>query len=505
MNRILISVALVLSATILTAQEPRSSATKYVFTLDDVVQLAKEQSQQAIMARHNFRANYYNFVDYEATFLPKLTFTTAPISWDKSIRTIPSVNNKGELVTTESKGNTFTSTAGLALSQNIGLTGGSISLGSDFSRIQNFLQENSDFATQYTTLPVRLSLSQPLNGYNQFTWLKKIEPLRYEWAKQNYIVQMESVSVAAVSRFFLLAIAQVNLKMSETNYANAQELYKISQGRYENGRIAEDALLQMELRLMKAESSLNSTRINIESRQSQLRSFLGFKDNVEIVLVIDTEVPSLKVPYDRALDYALSRNPDIISYNRQILEYEKSVALAKSQKGITMSLDASFGINKTGYKFGDAYSPSFGDREGISMRFTVPILDGSQSKNRLRNAESLLEATKTQFEQNVTDFKQDVYLQIAQFNMQENQIRIAAKADTIAERGYEISRERYKIGNVSITDLNIADTEKDVAKREYMEELQKFWNYYYTIRRLTLYDFLNNKPLEENFDLIIGD
>ena len=104
-----------------------------------------------------------------------------------------------------------------------------------------------------------------------------------------------------------------------------------------------------------------------------------------------------------------------------------------------------------------------------------------------------------------TDFRQNIYLQVVQFNMQEKQLEIAAKADTIAQKGYEVSKQRYLIGKVSVTDLNIADTDKDNAKMTYMSELQTFWNYYYTVRRLTLFDFLNNQPLEEDFDRIIGE
>ena len=205
MNRIfLVFVGLILSATSLVAQ-----GHKYMLTLDDVVLLAKEQSLQAMQARHSFRAAYFGFMDYKATFLPKLALTTNPTTWEKLIRTVHSVREiDGEyrVVTTEAKANTFSSTAGLALVQNIGFTGGTISLGSDFSRSHNFLQDNPAYSTQFTTTPVRLSISQPLNGYNQFRWRKEIEPLRFEEAKLNYTVQMESVASRAVSMFFSLAI-----------------------------------------------------------------------------------------------------------------------------------------------------------------------------------------------------------------------------------------------------------------------------------------------------------
>ena len=506
MNRILFfSVIMFLSAASLTVQG-QQDAKPYILTLEDVVQLAKEQSPQAIQARHTLRAAYFANISYKANFLPKLTLTTNPTTWTKSIETIPRVDDDGNVTYRESSVNTFRTKAELALSQNIGLTGGSVSLGSDFSRLQDFNNKNPNRpAAQFTTTPIQLSLRQPLSGFNQFRWDKQIEPLRYEAAKQNYIVQMETVALTAVRMFFLLAIAEQEQKIAETNMEHQQHLYEIAKGRHQLGNIAEDQLLQVQLKYLQSESRINRSQVDIHSRRSSLRSFLGFNENTVINLLVNTEVPNFQVDYEEALHLALTRSPDIITFNRRILEQEKSVAEAKSRVGITMSLDASFGINRTGLTFKDAYSRPYDDKEGIGLRITVPILDWNQARNRYRNEQSQLEVLQAQMQQQEMDFKQDVFLEIMQFNMQENQVRLAALADTIAQKSYDISYQRYMIGKGDITVLNIADTQKDEAKVSWMRQLQSYWIYYYTIRRLTLFDFQNRKPLEEDFDRIIGE
>jgi len=501
----LFSYSIIFLAASLTVQGQQTTV-PYTLTLDDVVELAKRQSPMALQARHSFRAAYFDNMSYRATFLPKLTLTTNPTTWDKSIRTVEGTNKQtGQIEYTEARTNALTSTAGLALSQNIGFTGGSISLGSDFKLRQNFLEEKTDIKNQFTTTPIQLSIRQPLNGYNQLRWDKQIEPLKFEEAKQKYIVQMEDVAARAVAMFFQLAIAEQNGKIAETNMKNQQELFTIAKGRHQLGNIAEDQLLQVQLSYMKSESRLNTSEIQILSRKSQLRSFLGFNENVDIKLQIDTEVPSFQVDYEEALNLALTKNPEIITYNLQRLEAERQVSQAKSQTGITMNLDASFGTNKTGYTFNDAYSRPYDDREGINLRINVPILDWSQARNRYRYAQSQLEVTQARIQQNEMDFKQNVFLEVKSFNMQENQVRLAAMQDTIAQKSYDISYQRYMIGKGDITVLNIADTAKDEAKVGWMTELQKFWTSFYTIRRLTLFDFLMKKPLEVDFDAIIGE
>ena len=71
------------------------------------------------------------------------------------------------------------------------------------------------------------------------------------------------------------------------------------------------------------------------------------------------------------------------------------------------------------------------------------------------------------------------------------------KADEIADKRYEIAKNRYLIGKISITDLNLALRDKDDAKEAYINSLRSFWSSYYSIRFLTLYDFENNVTLYE--------
>jgi outer membrane protein TolC len=83
--------------------------------------------------------------------------------------------------------------------------------------------------------------------------------------------------------------------------------------------------------------------------------------------------------------------------------------------------------------------------------------------------------------------------------MQQNQLMIAAKSDTVAKKSYEVTKGRYLIGKInSILDLNNAQIETDNAEKNYFYALQTFWRSYYEIRKMTLYDFLNNTPIEFN-------
>ena len=79
--------------------------------------------------------------------------------------------------------------------------------------------------------------------------------------------------------------------------------------------------------------------------------------------------------------------------------------------------------------------------------------------------------------------------------MLKDRMEITKLSDEVAEKRYEISLNRYQNGNVTITDLNIAQQEKDSNRRAYIQSLRDYWTAYYELRGLTLYDFQNNQLL----------
>src|SRR6056297_795257 len=120
---------------------------KHKYTFEEVILTARQQSPQAVLARHRFRGSYWEYRTYRAEFLPTLTMNTV----------IPDLNRSIERITLQDGTDAFVprslvnSSANLELNQNIGLTGGSIYMSSDLQRI-DILSE--DGGTSYLSYPV---------------------------------------------------------------------------------------------------------------------------------------------------------------------------------------------------------------------------------------------------------------------------------------------------------------------------------------------------------------
>ncbi|MRR23736.1 TolC family protein, partial [bacterium] len=394
--------------------------------------------------------------------------------------------------------NVLQTSGSLSLAQNIGFTGGSISLYSDMTYEKNFETDNE----RYITSPLNIRLTQPLFRYNELRWQKKIEPLKYEEARKTYLRDVENVHMMAVQYFFNLALAQINREIAETNMQNADTLYQIAKGRYNLGTIAEDELLQMELSYLNAGTAINESEMNLRDRELKLRSFLGFNQSVRLELLIPSEVPELQVEVSEVLKLAEQNNPELIAMERQLVEAQSSVAQARAEKGLNANLTASYGLRDQDPVLDLAYKQP-NQQQTIRVGFSLPILDWGQGRGRYKMAKSSEELTRVQVEQSRNDFEQSLLLDVQQFNMQNDQVKIAAKSDTVAAKMFEVTKQRFLIGKIDVLDLNNADTKKDQNKRNYIQALNNYWTYYFNMRALTLFDFITRKPLETDYEKLV--
>ncbi len=496
----------------LTAQEttpqvdknsPDYKLASYNLTLEEVLHLATTQSNEAIRARNTFQVSYWEYRSYKANFLPKLSFTSELPEFSRQIIDVTSIDPETGEVRHDYSSDFYNQfSGGLTLMQNLP-TGGSLSVNSSLRRTDRFSGNFSNHeSTEYLTTALSVRLSQSIFGLNEMKWDRKIEPLKYEEARRTYIENMENVNQRAITFFFNMALAQQQLATDEFNYANNDTLYRIAAGRYKLGTIGENDLLQSELGYQKAHKDLNNSRLTLEDAENRLRSYLGFNERVSLSIILPEKTPEVVLDVEQVLQLAFENNPDMISYERQLIEAQKNVAQQKANRGFSANLNIAFGLNQQASELALAYADPR-DMQTVSIGLTVPILDWGRGKGMVKMAQSNEELVKRQVEQNRLDFKQDIMLNVKQFNMQSLQFRIAAKSDTIAQKRYEVAKQRYLIDKITVTDMNNAQLDRDDARRGYVNALYDYWRFYFELRAITQYDFIDKQRLSADFDSLV--
>jgi outer membrane protein TolC len=346
-------------------------------------------------------------------------------------------------------------------------------------------------------MPVVIGYSQNLFGYNYLKWNKKMEPTRFSEARKSYSETLELLASVAANKFFALALAQSSLQSADWNYAAADTLFRYAKGRYDIGTISENEMLQLEINHLTEQSNRLNARIDVDDRVQDLRSFLGIRDKVEIVVLIDKSVPDFSVSPDEVLQLARQNSPDIETFRLQLLQSESNVAYARSQRGLKADLYMQLGLTQTAAQWGDAYKKPL-DQQMLSLGIRIPLLDWGVGRGRVEVAKSNLEKVKIDIEQAKIDFDANVVKLVKQFNLQAGKVNIAEKTAVRAARRNEVAYRLYLMGKSSVLDLNAAISEKDASQRAYINELQNYWRFYYTLRSITGWDFEKAEKL--NFD-----
>ncbi|WP_455639251.1 TolC family protein [Parabacteroides sp.] len=462
-------------------------------TLPETIRMAQDQSPQAIAARHSFRAAYWNWRTFRAQQLPSLTFTSDP-SLNRSISSV-TLPDGGESFVHR---NQLMVDAGLTINQNVALTGGSLFVKTALQRLDLFSEKTSS----YNSTPVVVGYEQNLFGYNQFKWDRKIEPIRYSESRKNLMETLELVAAQATYQFFQLATAQTNWEIAQYNYANADTLYQYAQGRYNIGTITENEMLQLELNLLTEQTNRMNARIEMDNCIQALRSYLGINNSDELQVIIDGEIPHFNVRVDQALQLAYDNNPEPESLQRQRIESEYKVAVAKASRGFKADLYMQFGLTQTNEKLKEAYRNPL-DQQLVSVGIRIPILDWGVGKGQVKVALSNRDKVYTDVEQSRNDFELNVIKMVKQFNLQADKVAIAQKTDQTAQRRNDVAQKLYLLGKSTILDLNASISEKDRARRDYITALYNYWNLYYGLRSMTGYDFEQDRELTVDYEQLM--
>ena len=224
------------------------------------------------------------------------------------------------------------------------------------------------------------------------------------------------------------------------------------------------------------------------------------KDNQPIELIPPVEgVRFFDIPVEKAIEFANVNNSKSLGFERRLLESDREVNRAQRENRFSATLFAQYGLTQQGEDFNTVYhNPQ--DQQQLSLGIHVPILDWGLAKGRIKIAESNREIQRTAVEQERIDFDQNIYLEVMNFKLQQRQLAISAKSDTVAQKGFDVSKQRYMIGKISITDLNVALSDKDNSRISYIRSLQNYWINYFQIRKLTMYDFKTDSEISIDFE-----
>lgn len=464
-------------------------------TLTKAIKIAQDNSYDAMMAKYSFLASYWTYRSFKAELLPSMNLRGGLLNFDHSI--VP-VRNYEDGQVAYVNNNSMNNNLTLSVDQQIVATGGTVSLQSYLYRLDQFDYNQRTYNSQ----PLRVSYTQPLKSFNSLKWEKKTAPLEYKIAQNDYASSMQDVTIRVTSLFFSVLSAQSDYKQSVSSMKDREALLEIAKERLSLGTTTKGEVLQLELSLLNARMAVNKNKLNLDDVMYNLFSYLRVSGYENVELVPPYTVPDILLDVEEVIEKAMENSSHILEQKQQMLEAEKSLAQAKSNKGLQMTLSGEAGFTQTASTFSGAYKRPM-DNEIVGLTFSLPIFDWGVSRGRVKMAQARLDVVRTQLEQAHLDYVQALRKKVLQFNLQPVQCRDALRAQDIAEERYGIMRKRFEAGSVSVTDLNTAQQEMESAKSQYISQLDIFWSDYYSLQKLTLYDWIQKQNIEYEYEKLV--
>lgn len=476
----------------LIASSPTVKAQEHQMDLAEAIGIAQHQSFDYKVAKNRYQSSIWNFQNYKLSAYPTLNLDGVIPDYGRTISRITLPNGDDTFVNQ----NQAYSSLNLGLSQNINATGGILTLGSSLNRIDVF---GNNRTVNYSSVPVSISYLQNTIGYNEFKWLKKTEPLRFQVADKEALTNMEQIASETVNVFFNLLTAEAKKKLSVQNAANADTLYRISKDRFKLGTVSQSELLQLRLNVLNAQKQLTLDSVDLVLAGQQFSRYLAMPADAILHPIVPEQIRFFKVTFEDALDLAKNNSKEVLLFRLNRLESQKNLAKVKAESKLKFNIQANFGLSNVAPSIPGLFS-QLQNQQNIAVGFSVPLLDWGNAKTRRLRAEADLALVESQVQQGQMQLEQEIAFQVSRWNLQQQQLGIAVETRDISAKNYELEKQRYLSGNIGINDLNIAQNNRDNSINAYYQAIRVYWEIYYILRRLTLYDFKQREKLQFRID-----
>lgn len=200
-------------------------------TLGEAIVRARTSSLDAAIALDRLRASYWEHRAYRASLLPEITFKGTLPSYHKQYS--PYMNQNGEY---SFVANHYMQLSGeISVSQNIWTTGGTLGLTTSLDYLRQFSGQPYN---RFMSIPVAITLSQPIFGVNHTKWNRRIEPTRYREAQAEFMSATEDVAISAITYYFSMLMDRENLAIARENLRHAKQLHAVAVEKRAMGQIS---------------------------------------------------------------------------------------------------------------------------------------------------------------------------------------------------------------------------------------------------------------------------
>ncbi len=283
------------------------------------------------------------------------------------------------------------------------------------------------------------------------------------------------------------------IRIYRDHVQNLSELAKLIKD-ISSGESSPD-IMQVEVELANSREQLNETQINLRRELTGMKQRLRLSDtdSLDVEARIQEIVP-FTVNREQAIEYGLKFQPYLqqrqIDRRRHEIWYEET----KARDSFRVNLQMTYGQEKNDKNYRELWEEQ-DNSYSVSVNAYVPIWDWGERKERIKAEEISIKRTDLDIEEERHDIVVDIENAIDDLEEYQTRVLGMIKNLDMSRKLADISLDRYRAGEISITDLlTIMNSHRDSE----INRLDAYLGYRESLLVLmfeTYYDYEHDIPL----------
>ncbi len=291
----------------------------------------------------------------------------------------------------------------------------------------------------------------------------------HEAAKLEFIKVKNELILAVKSAYFGILKAQKFYKVATESVNQVDAHLKMAQNYYNVGMVAKIDVLKADVQLANVKQNLVHAENGVKLAKASFNNLLGREQNTPVEVVDILEFTPLELELDKCINTAHLQRPELKQIDVNLKALEQRIKIAKSQYYPSISMIGNYDYQK-GHKPKIEWEKTW----SVGVMVNLELWNWGATGARVNQAKANLEA----LEEQKLLLKNRISLEVreAYLNLQEAEknIGVAKKSIGQAEENFRITKEMYKEGAATSTDVLDAQTLLTQAKTNYYQALYDY-------------------------------
>ncbi len=356
-------------------------------------------------------------------------------------------------------------------------------LGGSTSRIDDYF---SDFNVQ---------LQQPFLTPNLYAMNAKRAEIALAQAETDFLRDQLDLEYQVTDGFFSLYQLVQRLEIVSEQVRQNEESYQTAEHKFTGGLIPEVEVLQSEVDLAASRNDSLNTVGELARAQNAFRLLLGIATIDEIETAGDVSAGSIPIDLEKAVQSALEHRSEELGSTRNSELRKADIDQARSRSDFRFDLLAEYGANKSDTLFKNVFR-EFNRTRSASLTLSIPLFNWGTTRLAIEAAEVQYRNSVEQEGYVKQQIRQEIIDLVNRIHVAESRLQVLERSVVVAQKGYDITLQRFRNGIINRNDLALAQQRLTLAKTNSLSALIDYRLGLADLKRKTLWDFEKNEPVK---------